>query len=106
MNKKLSILLLGLMSASAHAQYFYRPYYPQPVYSVYVQQPQVKLLSYEELRGYSANCGQRVQQLAELRNLQQIKNFDPDPDKLSDSDREYNSRLKAIIWWYSLHCSK
>lgn len=103
MNKKLSILLLALVAGVCQAQYFYRPYYPQPVY---IQQPQVKLPSYEELRRYPANCGQRVRQLAELRNLQQIKNFDPDPDKLSDADREYNSRLKAIIWWYSLHCSK
>ena len=65
-----------------------------------------KTLSYEELVNYPNQCAKADQQLAELKKLQAIKNFDPDPDKLSEADRAYNSRLKATIWWYAYRCEK
>ena len=71
------------------------------VYSDY--QPN-KILTYEELVEFKPSCDQKQQQLDHLKYIQQVKNFDEDPDKLSDLDRAYNSRLKATIWWYSYSC--
>jgi hypothetical protein len=62
------------------------------------------ILTYQELVDYPSQCGQASSQLAYLKKLQRIKNFDPDPDKLSYDDRLYNSRLKATIWWYVYRC--
>jgi hypothetical protein len=61
-------------------------------------------LSYQELVNYPTDCAKKDSQLAELRSLQSAMNFKSDPDELSDSDRAYNSRLKATIWWYSYRC--
>lgn len=64
------------------------------------------VLTYQELVDYPSQCSKAREQLAELKRIQQIKNFDPDPDNLSDADRAYNSRLKASIWWYSYRCEQ
>ena len=63
-----------------------------------------KILSYEELVNYPNSCAKKDSQLKELRELQRIKNFNPDPDVLNDSDRAYNSRLKSTIWWFAYRC--
>jgi len=63
-------------------------------------------LTYQQLVDYPANCDKKEQQLKELHQLQQNKNFNPDPEQLSDDDRAYNSRLKATIWWYAYGCEK
>lgn len=62
--------------------------------------------SYDELVKFNTQCSKAGTQLAYLRNIQRYKNFNPDPDQLNDSDRAYNSRLKATIWWYAYKCGK
>lgn len=64
------------------------------------------LLSYEQLVDYPNQCALADQQLKQLRYIQQVKKFDPDPDMLNETDRAYNSRLKATIWWYAYRCNK
>lgn len=67
-------------------------------------QPQVP--TYEQLVQYPVSCEKKDSQLKELRYIQKIKNFDPDPDNLEDMDRAYNGRLKATIWWYAYRCEQ
>lgn len=62
------------------------------------------ILSYEELVNYPSRCDMAVEQLQELRKIQKLKNFKEDPDDLNETDRAYNSRLKATIWWYAYRC--
>lgn len=64
------------------------------------------ILSYDELVHYQTRCELADSQLSELRSIQQIKNFDSDPDNLSEADRLYNGRLKATIWWYAYACNR
>lgn len=66
----------------------------------------IKPPSYEQLLSYPLDCSKADQQLTELKLIQKVKNFDPDPDNLSDSDRAYNARLKSSIWWYAYRCKK
>lgn len=67
---------------------------------------ETKIPSLEELRSYSVDCKLKEKQLVHLRQIQQIKNFNSDPDLLSTLDKAYNSRLKAIIWWFYFGCEK
>ena len=62
--------------------------------------------TYKELVEYKTDCAQAPKQLAYLRWVQNEKAFDPDPEKLDEVDRVYNSRLKATIWWYSYTCEQ
>jgi hypothetical protein len=70
-----------------------------------VERP-LQILSYEQLLDYPNQCALADQQLKQLRWIQRAKNFDPDPDNLTEADRLYNSRLKATIWWYAYTCNK
>ena len=63
-------------------------------------------LTYQELVNYPTDCNRADEQLAELNSLQDRKNFVEDPDELSETDRKYNSRLKATIWWYAYSCEQ
>jgi hypothetical protein len=63
-----------------------------------------KEMSYDELYNFPNDCKLKDQQLDILTRLQQVKNFNPDPDNLSPADKDYNSRLKATIWWYAYRC--
>lgn len=63
-------------------------------------------LTYDQLVNYPSQCAKADEQLRELKALQARKNFNEDPDMLNDSDRAYNSRLKASIWWYAYRCEK
>jgi hypothetical protein len=63
-------------------------------------------LTYQQLVDYPTDCSKKDSQLAELRKTQNAINFKSDPDDLSDSERAYNSRLKATIWWYSYRCEQ
>lgn len=63
-------------------------------------------LTYDELVNYPVECSKADQQLRHLRAVQNSKHFDPNPDNLSESDRAYNSRLKATIWWFAYKCNK
>jgi Tfp pilus assembly protein PilP len=65
-----------------------------------------QVMSYEQLVKYPVQCAKADEQLKELRQVQAIKNFNPDPDSLNEDDRAYNSRLKATIWWYAYSCDK
>jgi len=65
-----------------------------------------KVLSYEELKKFPVNCEKQETQLAELKEIQRIKNFNSDLEKLNEDDQLYNSRLKATIWWYAYSCEK
>ena len=61
-------------------------------------------MSYEQLVNYPSSCDKKETQLKELTQIQRSKNFAQDPDDLNESDRAYNSRLKATIWWYKWKC--
>jgi hypothetical protein len=63
-------------------------------------------LTYQQLRDYPVDCSLKDQQLQQLKTIQTKLNFDQDPDKLSEPDRVYNSRLKATIWWYAYSCEQ
>ena len=63
-------------------------------------------LSYDDLVKYPVSCSKADSQLSFLREVQQGKHFDQNPDKLSDTDRKYNSRLKATIWWFAYTCGR
>jgi hypothetical protein len=65
-----------------------------------------RVLTYNELVSYPSQCAKANSQLRELKEIQRIKNFDQDPDKLNPADRAYNSRLKASIWWYAYRCEQ
>jgi hypothetical protein len=65
-----------------------------------------QVLTYEQLIQYPVSCDKKDSQLKELKHIQRVKNFDPDPDNLSDMDRAYNSRLKSTIWWYTYRCEQ
>jgi hypothetical protein len=67
---------------------------------------QTQVLSYEQLTNYPVQCSKADDQLKQLRAIQRIKNFNPDPELLSAEDYLYNSRLKATIWWYAYECDK
>jgi hypothetical protein len=66
----------------------------------------VQNLSYQELKDLPTDCQYADQQLATLRDLQKLKNYDSDPDKLTEYARSYNGLLKAKIWWYAYECAK
>jgi hypothetical protein len=74
--------------------------------SVTVTALPLSIMTYQELVDYPMDCNFKDLQLIELKNLQTVKNFDPDPDLLEDSDRAFNSRLKATIWWYAYRCDQ
>jgi len=65
-----------------------------------------KELTYQELVDYPGNCSLKQEQLIYLKKLQTIKNFNPNPDLLSEEDHTYNARLKATIWWYAYRCEE
>ena len=64
------------------------------------------IYTYQELVDFEPSCDRKQEQLKKLQQIQDIKNFDPDPNKLLDHDRAYNSRLKATIWWYAYSCDQ
>jgi hypothetical protein len=64
------------------------------------------VMTYQQLVDYPVSCELADKQLWELERLQEQKGFDSDPDKLSEEDRIFNSRLKATIWWYAYRCEK
>lgn len=71
------------------------------------QQPVApKIMTYQELVDYPVDCKFKDTQVAELKKLQAIKNFDPDPDLLNAEDYDFNGRLKATIWWYVYRCDQ
>jgi hypothetical protein len=74
----------------------------QPSVDVHAVIP--KIMTYQELVDYPVDCKFKESQLTELKNLQAVKNFDLDPDVLSEEDHDFNSRLKATIWWYAYGC--
>ena len=69
-------------------------------------EPKLSTMSYDQLMRYPVDCSLKNTQLTELKSLQRDKNFDPDPDKLTEGQRAYNSRLKATIWWYAYRCDQ
>ena len=78
----------------------------QPSTSVHQTVAKSKIMTYQELVDYPGNCKFKEQQLAELKQLQAIKNFNSDPDLLSEDDHAFNSRLKATIWWFAYRCEE
>jgi len=71
-----------------------------------VQPVAPKIMTYQELVDYPVDCKFKETQVAELKKLQAIKNFDPDPDLLNAEDYDFNGRLKATIWWYTYRCDQ
>ena len=76
----------------------------QPTASV--STTEFKVLTYQEFVDYPVDCKYKIEQLVELKGIQKLKNFDPNPDLLNDEDHSYNSRLKATIWWYAYRCDE
>jgi hypothetical protein len=72
----------------------------------HVQPVAPKIMTYQELVDYPVDCKFKDTQVAELKKLQAIKNFDPDPDLLNAEDYDFNGRLKATIWWYVYRCDQ
>jgi len=64
------------------------------------------ILTYQQLVDYPVTCDLKDKQLAELQQVQRIKNFNPDSDELNEADYHYNSRLKATIWYYAYGCDQ
>jgi len=87
---KLALVVLALVLAGCSDRGEYTP----------------KVMTYQQLVDYPVSCDLADQQLAELERVQTLKGFDPDPDRLSEEDRVFNSRLKATIWWYAYRCEK
>lgn len=65
-----------------------------------------RALGYDELYNFETDCARRDENLRILYNTQDVKNFPSDPDDLSDFERQFNSRLKATIWWYLRSCQQ
>jgi len=65
-----------------------------------------RALSYDEIYSFETDCARRDENLNILYNTQDLKNFASDPDELNDFDRQFNSRLKATIWWYLRSCKQ
>ena len=63
-------------------------------------------LTYQQLVDYPVSCDLADQQLDELKKVQSLKNFNEEPDHLTEADRAYNSSLKATIWWYTYRCAQ
>jgi hypothetical protein len=72
--------------------------------STTIQPTQYRPLTYQQLVNYPIDCAKKNSQLAELKELQEFKNFSQDSDSLDVNSRAYNGRLKATIWWYSYSC--
>jgi hypothetical protein len=69
-----------------------------------IRPAQFQPLTYDQLVKYPIDCAKKDSQMAELKQLQEFKNFPEDSDSLNINDRAYNGRLKATIWWYSYSC--
>ena len=65
-----------------------------------------KVLSLKELKEFPVSCAKKEEQLAQLKQIQKIKSFNPDFEKLNEQDQIYNARLKSTIWWYSYTCDR
>jgi len=68
--------------------------------------PVPAILTYQQLLDYPVTCDLKDQQLADLQEVQRLKNFNPNSDELNEADYHYNSRLKATIWYYSYGCEQ
>lgn len=62
------------------------------------------ILTYDEVVRYPVDCAKRSFQQKELQAILDARGMDPDPDKLSNEDRLYNSKLKATYWWFEYTC--
>jgi hypothetical protein len=62
--------------------------------------------TYEQLLNWQLSCKQKNEQFKELKRIQQIKNFNEDPDQLSAIDRQYNALLKEHMWWFVYNCEQ
>ena len=65
-----------------------------------------RVLSLKELKEFPVSCAKKETQLTQLKEIQKIKAFNPDLEKLSEQDQIYNARLKSTIWWYSYTCNR
>lgn len=79
---------------------------PRTVIQVEAAPLRPAVLTYQQLVDYPVDCNLKKEQLAELQEVQRIKNFNPDSDELIEADYHYNSRLKATIWYYAYGCEK
>jgi hypothetical protein len=66
--------------------------------------PYQEIPTFEELKNYPVDCNKKELQLSHLYLIQKTKNFNEDPDELTDADYYYNSRLKSTIWWFYYEC--
>jgi PBP1b-binding outer membrane lipoprotein LpoB len=77
---------------------------PRPISTTPQLTQSTQPLTYRQLVNYPIDCAKKNIQLAELKELQEFKNFPQDSDSLNIDARAYNGRLKATIWWYSYSC--
>lgn len=72
-----------------------------------VEDTRPAVLSYERLLEFTPDCENKEKQLKQMRYIQAVKNFPENPEDIKNElDRAYNSRLKAIIWWYTYRCDQ
>ncbi len=64
------------------------------------------LPTYGELKQYPLDCKKKNDQIQDLKDIQRLKYFGPDPEKFSDEDRAYYALLKEHIWWFSYNCEQ
>jgi hypothetical protein len=63
------------------------------------------VLSYEKLMEFIPSCEHKTTQLRQMKYIQTVKRYPANPEDIKNElDRSYNSRLKAIIWWYTYRC--
>ena len=62
--------------------------------------------TFYDLERFPTDCTRKDENLEILIRTLRTYQFDPDPDKLNEEDRAFNSRLKATIWWYRYKCQK
>jgi len=64
------------------------------------------LPTYSELKQFPLDCKKKNEQISDLKEIQHLKYFGPDPEKFSDDDRAYYTLLKEYIWWFSYNCEQ
>jgi outer membrane murein-binding lipoprotein Lpp len=70
-----------------------------------IDQARPAVLSYDQLLEFIPDCENKQDQLKQLKYIQTVKKFPENPEDIRDETaRAYNSRLKAIIWWYTYRC--
>ena len=64
------------------------------------------LPTYEQLKHYPLDCKKRSDQVYDLKQIQRLKHFGPDPETFDKADSEYYALLKEHLWWFEYKCNE